>query len=260
MSAGPTTGSPRGRRVAIVTGAAQGIGAAIALRLAADGHEVAVLDLDEVACAQTADAVRASGREAMTVGVDVSDEDRVGEAVDKVRAELGPPTVLVNNAGVARPDLLHKSRTADWDLQVAVNLRGAYLLSRAVQPDMRQASWGRVVSLASTAVLGHVGYTAYAASKAGLIGFTKSLALELGRFGATANVVAPGFVLTAMTRGIARRQGVSDEAVTADATADSVVGRAGLPEDIAHAVAFFADERSGFVTGQVLFVAGAPRG
>ena len=250
----------RPRRIALVTGAARGIGASIALRLAQDGFDVAVLDLDEAACAQTISAIVAIGRRAYAVAADVGDEAQTKEAVARVAAELGAPTVLVNNAGILRDRMLAKMTVEDWDIVMSVNLRGAFLMSREVQPYMRAAGWGRIVSLSSTAALGALGEANYAAAKAGIQGLTKSLAIELGRYGITANAVAPGFVETAMTAAVAARIGMSFDTMKEQALADIVVGRVGQPEDIANAVSFFVDERAGFVTGQILYVAGAPRG
>lgn len=252
--------APAGRRVALVTGGARGIGAAVALRLAQDGLDVAVLDLDDAACTQAVQAVEAVGRRAVGVGADVSDERAVIAAVERVTAELGPPLVLVNNAGIQRDHVLGKMTVDEWDLVQQVHLRGAFLMCRAVQPAMREAAWGRMVNLSSTAALGNVGQANYSAAKAGLQGFTRTLSLELGRHGITVNSVAPGYTITDMTRSTAARIGVTIEALSQDVVAGIPVGRAGQPEDIAHAVAYFCDERSGFVTGQVLYVAGGPRG
>ncbi len=247
-------------RVAIVTGAARGIGAAIALRLAEDGHDIAVFDLDPDACAETVLAVEAFERRAVAIGADVSDEAAVRTGVAKAIESLGPPTVLVNNAGVLRDRTLAKMTLADWELVINVNLRSVFLMCRQVQPHMRAAGWGRIVNLSSIAALGAMGEVNYSAAKAGVQGITKTLAIELGRYGITANVVAPGFVVTDMTREVAGRMNLSIEELTAEMLPTIHVGRPGIPEDIANAVAFFIDERSGFVTGQVLYVAGAPRG
>ncbi|GAY07627.1 3-oxoacyl-ACP reductase FabG [Pseudonocardia sp. N23] len=246
-------------RVAIVTGAARGIGAATARRLAMDGFAVAVLDLEESAAKATADAVLAQGRTAIAVAADVADAEAVQVAVDRVAAELGPPTVLVNNAGITRDNLLFRMTEADWDAVVGVHLRGSFLVSRAVQRHMVEAGWGRIVNLSSTSALGKRGQANYAAAKAGLQGFTKTLAFELGRFGITVNCIAPGFVVSDMTRATAERIGVPWDEYLAQRVAEIPVGRAGGPDDIAQAVSYFVDERSGFVSGQVLYVAGGPR-
>ncbi|HEU5129078.1 MAG TPA: 3-oxoacyl-ACP reductase FabG [Glycomyces sp.] len=246
-------------RTAIVTGAARGIGAATARRLAADGHAVAVIDLREDQAAATAEAIEAEGGRALAVGADVADEAAAAAAVERVAAELGAPAILVNNAGILRDDLLFKMSVEDWDAVLGVHLRGAFLMSRAVQSHMVAAKWGRIVNLSSTSALGNRGQANYAAAKAGMQGFTKTLALELGKFGVTANAVAPGFVATEMTRATAERLGVSFEDFLAGAAAETPVGRVGRPEDIAAAVAFFCSEEAGFVSGQVLYAAGGPK-
>jgi 3-oxoacyl-[acyl-carrier protein] reductase len=248
------------RKVAIVTGAARGIGAAVAARLAEDGYDIAILDLNEEACGDTVRLVEATGARAVALTCDVANEDAVIRAVDKVAARLGPPMVLVNNAGIVRDRTLAKMTLSDWELVMSVNLRSVFLMCRAVHPHMRAARWGRIVNLSSIAALGVFGEANYAAAKAGVQGITKTLAIELGPHGITANAVAPGFVVTDMTREIAARMAIPFENMVATMTRDISVGRPGVPDDIANAVAFFADPRSGFVTGQVLYVAGAPRG
>lgn len=247
-------------KVAIVTGAARGIGAAIALRMAEDGADVAVFDLDEAGCTETVRKVQAAGRRALAVACDVADEDAVAQAVSQVARELGPPTLLVNNAGVLRDRTLAKMTLPDWEFVLSINLRSVFLMSRAVQPYMRAEGWGRIVNLSSIAALGVFGEGNYAAAKAGVQGFTKTLAIELGRQGITVNAVAPGFVITDMTREVAARTGRPFEEMVETMMKDISVGRPGVPEDVANAVAFFADPRSSFVSGQVLYVAGGPRG
>jgi 3-oxoacyl-[acyl-carrier protein] reductase len=247
------------QRVAIVTGAARGIGAATAQRLAQDGFAVAVVDIDESATAATVQAIEAAGGRALGVGADVGDADQVQAAVERVVAELGPPVVLVNNAGVTRDNLLFKMTDADWDLVMHVHLRGSFLMTRAVQQHMVQAGWGRVVNLSSTSALGNRGQANYATAKAGLQGFTKTLAIELGKFGVTANAIAPGFIQTEMTRATAERIGRDWQEYVAERAAAIPVQRAGTPADIAHTVSFLVSEGAGFVSGQVVYVAGGPR-
>ncbi|PSM39003.1 beta-ketoacyl-ACP reductase [Streptomyces dioscori] len=245
--------------VAIVTGGARGIGRGVANRLAADGCAVAVLDLTAEACATTVEEIAAAGGTALAVGADVSVEDDVTAAVDRVVAELGAPTVLVNNAGIVRDNLLFKLQPEEWDAVINVHLRGAYLMSRATQKYMVDAGWGRIVNLSSTSALGKKGQANYAAAKSGLQGFTKTLAMELGKFGVTANTVAPGFVVTEMTRDTAARIGMPYDEYAVMRAAEIPVGRVGQPADIAAAVSFFVSEEASFVSGQVLYVAGGPK-
>ena len=246
-------------RIAIVTGSARGIGAATARRLAADGMAVAVLDLDEAACAGTVKEIADAGGRAVAVGADVSDGEQVTAAVERVAAELGAPTVLVNNAGVIRDNLLFKMSDGDWDTVLGVHLRGAFLMSRAVQKHMVDQHFGRIVNLSSTSALGNRGQVNYSAAKAGLQGFTKTLAIELGPFGVTANAVAPGFIATDMTATTAAHIGMSFEDFKAAAAAQIPVRRVGQPEDVANTISFLVSEGAGFVSGQVIYVAGGPK-
>jgi 3-oxoacyl-[acyl-carrier protein] reductase len=246
------------QRVAIVTGAARGIGAATARRLGADGMAVAVLDLDAATCAGTVDAITAVGGRAFAVGADVSQADQVEAAVGKVAAELGPPAVLVNNAGVIRDNLLFKMTENDWDTVLGVHLRGAFLMSRAAQKHMVDQRFGRIVNLSSSSALGNRGQVNYSAAKAGLQGFTKTLAIELGQFGITANAVAPGFIVTDMTAATAARIGVPFDAFQTAAASQIPVRRVGQAEDVAHVISFLCSEGAGFVSGQVIYVAGGP--
>ncbi|GAA1273735.1 3-oxoacyl-ACP reductase FabG [Kitasatospora nipponensis] len=245
-------------RVAVVTGAARGIGAATAERLAADGYAVAVVDLEESAGKETVERITAAGGRALAVGADVSDEAQVQAAVDRIAAELGSPVVLVNNAGVLRDNLLFKMSAADWDTVMNVHLRGAFLMTRAVQKHMVDAGFGRIVNLSSSSAQGNRGQANYSAAKAGLQGFTKTLAIELGKFGITANAVAPGFIATDMTAATAARVGMEFEAFKQAAATQIPVNRVGVPQDIAHTISFLASEGAGFVSGQVIYVAGGP--
>jgi 3-oxoacyl-[acyl-carrier protein] reductase len=246
-------------RVAIVTGGARGIGAATARRLADDGFAVAVIDLDEGSAKGTVDAIESAGGRGLAIGADVSDAEQVEAAVSRVVEELGPPVVLVNNAGVIRDNMLFKMTESDWDTVMDVHLKGAFLMSRAAQKYMTEARWGRIVNLSSTSALGNRGQANYSTAKAGLQGFTKTLAIELGKFGVTANAIAPGFIQTEMTKATAERMGVAFEDFVAYAAKEIPVQRVGQPEDIAHVVSFLVSEGAGFVSGQVIYAAGGPK-
>jgi 3-oxoacyl-[acyl-carrier protein] reductase len=245
-------------RSAIVTGSARGIGAAIARRLSHDGFAVAILDLEESACIAVRDEIINSGGRAIAVGVDVADEVAVERAVSRVATEIGGPSVLVNNAGITRDNLLFRMTTSDWDSVINVHLRGSFLMSRASQKYMTESGWGRIVNLSSTSALGNRGQANYSAAKAGLQGFTKTLAIELGKYGVTVNAIAPGFIETDMTADTAKRMGIDFEDFKKGAAKQIPVGRVGQPEDIAAVVSFFAGDDSSFVSGQVIYVAGGP--
>ena len=247
------------QRTALVTGAGRGIGAEIARRLASDGFNIAAIDLDQNGLEALTAGLTAAGHRAIGIAADISDEDAVEAAVARTADELGPPVVVVNNAGIIRDNLLFKMTVSDWDMVMNVHLRGSFLVARAAQKHMVEAKWGRIVNLSSTSALGNRGQANYSAAKAGLQGFTKTLALELGPFGVTANTIAPGFIETEMTASTADRIGISFEDFTANAAAAIPVRRTGKPADIANAVSFFASENAGFVSGQVLYVAGGPK-
>ncbi|MDQ1562756.1 MAG: 3-oxoacyl-[acyl-carrier protein] reductase, partial [Actinomycetota bacterium] len=213
------------KRTAIVTGGGRGIGAAIAERLAKDGNRVGVIDLRTSDTEATVDRIIKAGGEAVGVGADVADADAVATAVQRIADDLGKPTILINNAGILRDNLLFKMTDDDWDAVIGVHLRGAFLMSRAVQSFQVEARWGRIVSLSSTSALGNRGQANYAAAKAGIQGFTKTLAIELGRYNVTANAIAPGFIATDMLRETAERIGMSFEDFMTAAAKDIPVGR-----------------------------------
>jgi 3-oxoacyl-[acyl-carrier protein] reductase len=247
------------QRIAIVTGAARGIGAATAIRLAKDGHAVAVLDMNEASCAETVSAITEAGGRAIGVGVDVSDAAQVEAAVERVALELGAPTILVNNAGILRDNLIFKMPVEDWDAVMNVHLRGAFLMTKAVQAHMTAERYGRIINISSTSALGNRGQVNYSAAKAGIQGFTKTLAIELGSFGVTANAVAPGFIATDMTKQTAARMKMEFEDFLALAAKEIPTGRVGVPDDVAATISFLAREDAGYVSGQVIYVAGGPK-
>jgi 3-oxoacyl-[acyl-carrier protein] reductase len=189
----------------------------------------------------------------------VADTASVSAAVARVVRELGAPTILINNAGILRDNLLFKMTDEDWDSVVAVHLRGAFLMSREVQKHQVEAGWGRIVSLSSTSALGNRGQANYSAAKAGIQGLTKTLALELGRYGVTANAIAPGFIETDMLRQTAERMRISFEDFLAGAAQEIPVRRVGQPEDIAAVAGFLCSDDASFVSGQVIYVAGGPK-
>ena len=243
-------------RVAVVTGGAQGIGAAVAARLAAGGATVAVIDLNADSAAATAASIAETGAQALGLSADVSQRDQVQAAIGEVVARFGALHILVNNAGVLRDNMLFKMSDDDWTTVMNVHLRGAFLVSQIAQRHMVDAHYGRIISMSSTSALGNRGQANYATAKAGLQGFTKTLAIELGPFGITANAVAPGFIETAMTKATAERIGTTIDAMRENVASTVPVRRSGVPEDVANVAAFFAAEESGYVTGQVIYVDG----
>jgi 3-oxoacyl-[acyl-carrier protein] reductase len=246
-------------RVALVTGGAQGIGEAISLRLAAGGAKVGVLDVQKDAAQAVAHQITAAGGQALVLAADVSQRGQVQAAVDELVGAFGGLHILVNNAGVIRDNLLFKMTDDDWTTVMEVHLRGAFLASQIAQKHMVEARYGRIVSMSSVSAIGNRGQANYSTAKAGLQGLTKTLAIELGPFGITANAIAPGFIETAMTKTTAERIGSSIEAMRESVASTVPVRRAGVPADVANAVAFFAGEEAGYVTGQVLYVDGGDR-
>ncbi|HZR83603.1 MAG TPA: SDR family NAD(P)-dependent oxidoreductase [Candidatus Binatia bacterium] len=236
-------------KVAVVTGGGSGIGRAIALRLARDGAEVAVLDLRDDAAERVADEVRACGRRAAAVAVDVADAASVAAAADRVHAALGGAAIVVNSAGIAGFEPFAAMSEASFDRMIAVHLKGTFLVCRAFVADLTSARWGRIVNVSSAAGLtgGGPGLAHYSAAKAGIVGFTKALALELGPSGVTANAIAPGLIDTPLIRGAGAPPSLYDEIVKR-----LPARRIGQPEDIAAACAYLVSPEASFVTGQVL--------
>jgi 3-oxoacyl-[acyl-carrier protein] reductase len=237
-------------QVAVVTGAGRGIGRAIALKFAAEGADVVCISRTAENSEKVAQEVRATGRRAWGLAVDVANGEGVTAAAEKILAEAGKVDILVNNAGVTRDGLLMRMSEADWDTVLATNLKGAFLMTKALtRPFIKQRS-GRIINIASViGLIGNAGQSNYAASKAGLIGFTKSVARELASRGITANVIAPGFVETDMTSGL-------NEQLRAEILKTIPLGQFGQPEDIAGAALFLAGPAGRFITGQVLTVDG----
>lgn len=252
-------------RVAVVTGGAQGIGAATALKLAAGGATVVVLDLNGDGAKDTAQwisehqHVLAAGGKAASTACDVTDEEAVDRVFDEIYREFGRLDILVNNAGITRDNLFFKMDRPDWDSVLTTNLTSAYLCSRAAQRYMVPAKYGKIVSLSSRSALGNRGQANYAAAKAGIQGLTATLAIELGPFNITVNAVAPGYIATSMTAATAERVGSSAAEHQEAVAARTPLGRVGKPEEVAAAVAFFASDDSSYVSGQTLYINGGAR-
>lgn len=243
----------------MVTGAARGIGAATASRLAREGASVAVVDLEEKDCQETVDAVRAAGGTAIGIGCDVTQQDQVEGAVDRTVRELGALDILVNNAGVLRDNLLFKMSDEDWDTVMNTHLKGNFLCTRAAQRHMVERRYGKIVNLSSASALGNRGQANYSTAKAGLQGMTRTLAIELGPFNINVNAVAPGFVETAMTQATAQRVGVEFDDFKKAATEQIPLRRTGVPDDVANVIAFLVDDQASYVSGQVIYVDGGRR-
>jgi 3-oxoacyl-[acyl-carrier protein] reductase len=237
-------------QVAVVTGAGRGIGRAIALQFAAHGADVVCVSRTVENSEKVAQEVRASGRKAWGLAVDVANAEAVSAAAEKIMAEAGKIDILVNNAGVTRDGLLMRMSEADWDLVLDTNLKGAFLMTKAFSRPLIKQRSGRIINVASViGLIGNAGQANYAASKAGLIGFTKSVAREFASRGITANVIAPGFIDTDMTSGL-------NEQLKAEVLKTIPLGQFGQPEDIAGAALFLAGPAGRFITGQVLTVDG----
>lgn len=246
-------------RVAFVTGAGQGIGLATAKRFAQEGASVCMADVNAATLEAAASMLRAEGLEVAAMTVDVTQREGVEASIDETARRYGRLDILVNNAGIIRDNLIFKMSDDDWQAVIDVHLKGAFLCSRAAQKHMVEQRYGRIVNLSSISALGNRGQANYAAVKAGLQGFTKTLAIELGKFGVTCNAVAPGFIETEMTRATAARMEVPFEQFVEEMARGIPVQRSGKPEDVAAAILFFASEEASFVSGQVLYVAGGPQ-
>jgi len=241
-------------RVAVITGAARGIGFGCATRFAEEGARVAVVDLDEAAATEA--AAKLPGEKHVGVAADVADAASVATAFDRIVAELGGVHILMNNAGITRDNLLFKMTEDDWDMVIGVHLKGAFLMSKAAQAHFVEQRYGKIVNVSSTSALGNRGQANYSAAKMGIQGLTRTLAIELGPYGVNVNAIAPGFIATEMTDATAARLKMDvDEfrRLTAEA---NPVKRVGHPEDIAAAAAFLASDEASYITGQILYVDG----
>ncbi len=242
-------------KVALVTGAGQGLGEAMALRFAREGAAVMVNDLREETAGATAEAIRAAGGKAASVAGSVTDEALVESLVERTVKELGRLDILVNNAGITRDKLLKDLTAADWDVVLNLNLRGTFLVSKYATPVMVAARWGRVINMSSRAHLGNKGQTNYSASKAGVIGFTRALSLELGKFGVTANCIAPGIIATPGVTSLPHYQNLVDRVAPT-----LPIPRLGKPEDVAGVAAFLASDDAEYITGETIHVSGGRYG
>jgi 3-oxoacyl-[acyl-carrier protein] reductase len=245
------------RRVAVITGAARGIGFGIAQRFASEGASIAILDLDETAAQDAASRLElAEGAQAVGIGCDVVDSAAAEAAVQRVVDELGGIHVLVNNAGVTRDNLLFKMTEDDWDIVMGVHLKGVFNMTKAAQSRFVEQKYGKILNLSSVSALGNRGQANYSAAKMGIQGLTRTLGIELGPYGITANAIAPGFIVTEMTDATARRLKMEPEELQRLNAEATPVRRVGQPEDIAAAAAFLCSDDASFITGQTLYVDG----
>jgi 3-oxoacyl-[acyl-carrier protein] reductase len=247
-------------RVALLTGAGRGIGAATAARLASDGAAVAVTDMDLEPAEETAQQIRAAGGRALAIPVDVTNREQVEAAAARTAEEFGRLDILVAVAGITRDNLLFKMTDDEWDGVIDTHLKGSFMAARATQKYMVEQRYGKMVFTSSTSALGNRGQANYSTAKAGLQGLTRTLAIELGPFNVCVNAVAPGFIETRMTQSVAERMGVDWEQFKKDRAAQIPLRRSGKPEDVASVVAFLVSDDSSYVSGQVIYIAGGPRG
>ncbi|KWX58525.1 3-oxoacyl-ACP reductase FabG [Mycobacterium sp. NAZ190054] len=246
---------PHAGKVAVVTGGAQGIGAATARRLSKSGAIVGVVDLDGARAQQVAESLET---DAIGLQCDVRDRRQVDSVVDAIVDKYGHLDILINNAGITRDALVFKMSDDDWNDVIGTHLTGGFFFARAAQRHMVTQRYGRIVFLSSGSALGNRGQTNYSAAKAGVQGMTRTLAIELGPFGVTVNAVAPGFVDTEMTRAMVERTEQSWDDLVRSASERAAVRRIGQPDDIANAIAFLASDEASFITGQTLYVTGRP--
>ncbi|MFI9402635.1 3-oxoacyl-ACP reductase FabG [Nocardia sp. NPDC052316] len=244
-------------RIAVVTGAAQGIGAATALRLAIEGAAVAVLDRNTPD--HTLEQIARAGGTARGYVCDVTDRDSVQSVFDRIATDLGDPQILVNNAGITRDDLFFRLSEDDWNAVLSVNLTGVYHCTQVAQKYMVAQRYGKIVSLSSRSALGNRGQANYAAAKAAIQGLTATLALELGPYNINVNAVAPGYIATAMTAATADRVGMTPEDHQRSVAERTPLGRVGRPEEVAAVIAFLASDEASYVSGQTLYVNGGAR-
>jgi 3-oxoacyl-[acyl-carrier protein] reductase len=247
-------------RVAFLTGAGRGIGAAAAAKLAAEGAAVAVSDMDLGPAEETAAAIRSGGGRALALPVDVTQREQVDAAMARTAQEFGRLDILIALAGITRDNLLFKMTDEDWDGVIDTHLKGSFIAARSAQKYMVEQRYGKMVFTSSTSALGNRGQSNYSTAKAGLQGLTRTLAIELGQFNINVNAVAPGFIETRMTQQTAERMGADWEQLKKDAAARTPIRRTGKPEDVANVMAFLVSDEASFVSGQIIYVAGGPRG
>ena len=246
-------------KVAIVTGAGKGLGAASAIRLAKDGAKVAVVDLKEEFCTDTVNAIKEMGGEAIAVGCNVAVAAEVEAATEKVKSTFGRIDILVNNAGVTRDALVFKMTEEEWDTVLDVHLKGTFLFSKAVTKHMVEQRYGKIINTSSIGASGKRGQANYSSAKAGIIALTHTLAIEFGPFNINVNAVQPGFIATDMTRATAERQGLNFDDIVKAASQKIPMRRVGQPEDVANVVAFLASDEASYIAGSVIPVGGGER-